>query len=66
MNKEIILKRLKVIKQNTHTSIGYMLCDRNIISLINRGFKNNEIEFFAKELFLYFDNLKYWQDKKVK
>ena len=66
MEKNFILKRVQKIKKNTNTSIGQMLSDRKIIGLINRGFKNIEIEKFAKEMFLYYDNLKYWQDKKVR
>ena len=38
--------------------------DKRIISLILRGFSNDQIYEFAQELFYFWDYPTYWQDKK--
>tara|TARA_R100001163_G_scaffold3773_1_gene5422 strand:- start:896 stop:1096 length:201 start_codon:yes stop_codon:yes gene_type:complete len=66
MQKLFILERLKTIKENITTSIGQKIDDKHIISLINRGFNNNQIQFFAHELFMYWDSSRYWKNRGVK
>jgi hypothetical protein len=66
MQKLFILERLKTIKENIITSVGQKIDDKHIISLINRGFNNNQIEFFAHELFMYSDISRYWKNRGVK
>ena len=61
-----ILERLKTIKENITTSVGQKIDDKQIISLINRGFNNKQIEFFSHELFMYWDSSRYWKNRGVK
>jgi len=63
MQKLFILERLKIIKENITTSVGQKIDDKQIISLINRGFNNKQIEFFSHELFMYWDSSRYWNNR---
>ena len=64
-NKKLHNIRLNSLKKALTLKTGdVILDDKKIISLILRGFSNDQIYDFAQELFYYWDHPTYWQSKK--
>ena len=60
-----MLIMLNKLRRALTLETGYVIfSDKRIISLILRGFSNDQIYEFAQELFYFWDHPTYWQDKK--
>ena len=60
-----MLIRLHKLRRELTLKTGDVIYDdKRIISLILRGFSNDQIYDFAQELFYFWDHPTYWQDKK--
>ena len=63
-NKKLHNIRLNSLKKALTLKTGdVILEDKKIMSLIFRGFSNDQIYDFAQELFYYWDHPTYWQSK---
>ena len=57
--------RLHILRRALTLETGDVIFSyKRIISLILRGFSNDQIYEFAQELFYFWDHPTYWQDKK--
>ena len=66
-NKKLHNIRLNALKKALKLDNGsVILSDKKIMSLIFRGFSNDDIYDFALELFYYWDHPTYWKIGKTK